>query len=110
MHYPEPSKDYTETDLTIHIFSVSAALVGVCLTVIGIFVISHRLSHVRSFGEKLLAVDALTFLSSCLLSYFSLRMRRKQRQHLLERLAEEIFFVGLVMMAGICFLVVYEFV
>ena len=57
MHYPEPSKDYTETDLTIHIFSVSAALVGVCLTVIGIFVISHRLSHVRSFGEKLLAVQ-----------------------------------------------------
>lgn len=110
MHYPQQIKDYTETDLTIHIFSVSAALVGVCLTVIGLFVISHRLSHVRSFGEKLLAVDALTFLFSCLLSYFSLQMRRKQRQHKLERLAEEIFFLGLVLMAGICFLIVYEFV
>lgn len=104
------TNDYTETDLTIHVFSVSAALVGVCLTVIGLFQISHRLSHVRSFGEKLLAVDALIFLSSCLLAYFSLQMRRTCRQHSLERLAEEVFFAGLVMMAGICFLIVYEFV
>ncbi|HET6420229.1 MAG TPA: hypothetical protein VFG19_08740 [Geobacteraceae bacterium] len=110
MNTQGPAKDYTETDLTIHIFSVSAALVGVCLTVIGLFQISHRLSHVKSFGEKLLAVDALIFLSSCLLAYFSLQMRRTCRQHSLERLAEEIFFAGLVMMAGICFLIVYEFV
>ncbi len=110
MNHQEPTKDYTETDLTIHIFSVSAALVGVCLTVIGLFQISHRLSHIKSFGEKLLAIDALIFLSSCVLSYFSLQLRRTRRQHSLERLAEEIFFVGLVMMAGICFLIVYEFV
>ncbi len=102
--------DYKETDLTIHVFSVSGGLVGVCLTVIGLFQITHRLSHIKSFGEKLLAVDALIFLSSCLLAYFSLQMRRTYRQHALERLAEEIFFVGLVMMSGICFLIVYEFV
>ncbi len=110
MKHHQPTKDYTETDLTIHVFSVSAALVGVCLTVIGLFQISHRLSHIKSFGEKLLAVDALIFLFTCLLAYFSLQMRRTCRQHSMERLAEEIFFTGLVMMAGICFLIVYEFV
>jgi len=110
MNRQEPAKDYIETDLTIHVFSVSAALVGVCLTVIGLFVVSHRLTNVKSIGEKLLAIDAVIFLSSCLLSYLSLKMRRRRRQHLLEKIAEEIFFLGLVMMAGICFLIVYEFV
>jgi hypothetical protein len=94
MLHREPAKDYIETDLTIHVFSVSAALIGVCLTVIGIFVIIHRLNHVKSIGEKLLAVDALIFLSMCLLSYFSLEMRKKRRQHLLEKIAEEVIFPG----------------
>jgi hypothetical protein len=106
----EPTHEYKEFDLTIHIFSVSAAMIGVCLTVIGLFVISRRLNHVKSLGEKLLAIDASVFLASCALSYFSLQMRRKQRQHLLEKLAEEVFFFGLMMMAFICFLIVYEFV
>jgi hypothetical protein len=110
MYHQEPTKDYVETDLTIHIFSVSAALVGVCLTVVGIFLISHRLTNVKSIGEKLLAIDALIFLISCILSYLSLKIRKKRRQHLLERIAEEVFLLGLAMMACICFLIVYEFV
>ena len=110
MYHQEPTKEYVETDLTIHVFSVSAALVGVCLTVIGIFLVSHRLTHIKSVGEKLLAIDALVFLSSCLLSYISLKLRKKRRQHLLEKFAEEIFFLGLIMMAAICFLIVYEFI
>jgi len=108
MNLREP--DYKETDLTIHIFSVSAALVGVCLTVIGIFLVSRRLSPVRSIGEELLAVDALIFLASCILSYISLKMRKKRRQHLLEKIAEEVFFLALIMMACISFLIVYELV
>jgi hypothetical protein len=75
MYHQEPTKDYIETDLTIHVFSVSAALVGVCLTVIGIFLVSHRLTNVKSMGEKLLAVNAFIFLTSCMLSYISLKMR-----------------------------------
>jgi len=108
MNHREP--DYKETDLTIHVFSVSAALVGVCLTVIGIFLVSRRLSPVRSLGEKLLAVDAFIFLTSCILSYISLKMRKKLRQHLLEKIAEEVFFLALIMMACISFLIVYELV
>lgn len=100
----------TETDLTLHIFTVSATLVGVCLTVIGIFIMSKRLSHIRSLGEDLLAFDALFFLTACILSYLSLRLRRKQRQHLIERLAEEVFLAGLVFMGFICFFIIYEFV
>ncbi len=110
MSHQEPTKEYIETDLTVHVFSVSAGLVGVCLTVIGLFVITHKLNHVRSFGEKLLAVDSVIFLSSCLLSYVSLKMRKIRRQHRWERIAEEVFFLGLILMAAICFLIVYELV
>jgi uncharacterized membrane protein len=106
----KPMKEFVETDLTIHVFSVSAALVGVCLTVIGLFVISRKLNPVKSFGEKLLAVDAMIFLLSCLLSYLSLKKRRKRRQHLMEKVAEETFFLALILMASICFLIVYEIV
>ncbi|MRR21204.1 hypothetical protein EG827_13575 [bacterium] len=108
MNHRQP--DYKETDLTILIFSVSAALVGVCLTVIGIFLVSRRLSPVRSIGEKLLAVDALIFLASCILSYISLKMRKKRRQHLLEKIAEEVFFLSLIMMSCISLLIVHELV
>lgn len=62
MKDPNRNNEIAEVDVTIHILSVSATLVGVCLTVIGIFIMSKRLSHVKSFGEKLLAFDALFFL------------------------------------------------
>ncbi|MEI8355496.1 MAG: hypothetical protein WCG31_05320 [Deltaproteobacteria bacterium] len=110
MHQQEPGKDYIETDLTLNIFSVSAALLGVCLTVIGIFLVTHRLTSVKSFGEILLAVDAFIFLASCMLSYISLKMRKKRRHYLLEKIAEDVFFLALAIMAFICFYIVYEFV
>ncbi len=99
-----------DIDLTLHVFSISATLVGVCLTVIGIFIMSKRLSHVKSYGEEMLAFDAQFFLASCILSYWSLRMRRKFRRYSIERLAEELFFVGLIFMAFICFFIIYEIV
>ena len=106
----DPSHEAVEVDITIHVFTVSATLVGVCLTVIGIFIMNRRLSHVKSYGEELLALDALLFLSSCIISYSSLRLRRKGRRHRLERLAEEVFFTALTFMVLICILIIYELV
>ncbi len=106
---PDPSRETIDVDITIHVFTVSATLVGVCLTVIGIFLMSRRLSHVRSFGELLLAFDALTFLASCMLSYAALKIRRIKRRHRLERLGEEVFFFALTLMVFICGLIIYEF-
>lgn len=55
-----------------------------------------------------MAVDALGFLASCLLSYFALRARDRQRQKLLEKLADRIFLVSLSFMVIIGMLIVYE--
>lgn len=96
-----------EEDISIHIFAASAAMVGVCLTVIGIFQIG-KLKNIGSISDNLLAVDALAFLSSCILSYIALRTRTKKRRYRIERIADLVFIGGLCLMAIVCFLVAYE--
>lgn len=110
MNSQEPSKEFISVDLTIHIFSVSATLVGVCLTVIGLFHISKRISHIQTYGQEFLAVNASIFLLSCILAYFALIKRKYTKQRLLEKSAERVFFMGLFFMVIICGLIVYEFI
>jgi len=94
----EPSK----TDICVHIFAVSAGMVGVCLTVIGLFRVITTLNNVSSIGDDLLAINALAFLTSFILSYIALRTRESKRHHQLEKIADAIFLTALSMMAIIC--------
>jgi putative copper export protein len=110
MSLQEPSNEFIETDITIHIFSVSATLVGVCLTVIGLFHISKRISNMQTYGQEFLSVNALLFLLSCVFAYFALIKRKHKRHHLFEKTAERVFFVALSFMVMICGLIVYEFI
>lgn len=100
--------DEIERTLDVHIMSVSATLVGVCLMVIGIYRVSNKLAAINSLGDDFLAMDAVGFLASCMLSYFALRSRERQRQKLLERLADRIFLLSLSFMVLISLLIVYE--
>jgi hypothetical protein len=104
----KPQNDEFERTLDVHIMSVSATLVGVCLMVIGIYRVSNKLTAVNSLGDDFLAMDAVGFLASCMLSYFALRARDKQRQRFLETLADRIFLTSLSFMVCISLLIVYE--
>ncbi len=104
------SQERVEEDIAVHIFTASAALVGVCLTVIGLFRISDRLKDVTNVGQALLAVDALAFLASCVLSYNALKTRRLRRRRRVERIADLVFLAALGVMAIACSLIAYEFV
>lgn len=99
-----------EEDISIHIFSSSATMVGVCLTVIGFFRIIFKLKALNSFGDDLLSVDALLFLAACLLSYWALRTRGQRRRVWTERVADAVFLVALSLMVVVCGLITYEFV
>jgi hypothetical protein len=106
----EPSKAFVEFDLTIHVFTVSATLVGVCLTVIGIMrhLGGARVSH---YGQEVLALDAFLFLICCILSYICLKMRDKpKRKIFLAAVADNLFICALSLMAVICGLIVYEII
>jgi hypothetical protein len=114
MPKPSPTVDSAaiETDLTVgrsgrdaspagsglsaHILPASATMIGVCMTVLSI-------GHIGPVGEmhwvidKLLAMDALVFLASAVLSFMS--MRSGSHRALLELRAEWVFIAGLALLA-----------
>ena len=88
-----------DENICVHIFTASAAMVGVCLTVIGIIrvVISQHRSDM--LADDLLAINAMLYLASSLLSYWALRTRSVTRNYRLERIADIIFLVALTLTA-----------
>jgi hypothetical protein len=68
-----------EDDVCIHVFRASASMLGVCLTVLGLFRLLGGLQEIKQIGNGLLLVAAMAFLSSCMLSYIALRTRRKRQ-------------------------------
>jgi hypothetical protein len=101
---------HLEEDVSIHIFTASAAMVGVCLTVIGLLRVVLTIRGGVTFADDLLALDAFLFLVSCLLSYFALRTRSVRRMHRVERIADGLFITGLILMVLACGLIVYEII
>ncbi len=101
-------KNHLEQDICIHIFTVSSAMVGVCLTVIGLVRVVVTLGKADTLADDCLAMDALLFLTSCLLSYWALRSRGLRRMHRLERTADGIFIFAMIGMVAICALITYS--
>ena len=101
------SRAQLDEDIAVHIFSISATLVGVCLTVIGILHLVFRDKQSNTYGDDLLTADALLFLISCLVSYFALRTRATRRRHTMERIADGTFITALVVMAFACGVITY---
>ncbi len=102
----DPNTDL-EQDLCIHIFTVSSAMLGVCLTVIGLIRVVITLGRADTVADDFLAGDALLFLVSCLLSYWALRSRSVRRMHRLEKIADEIFIIAMIGMVIVCALITY---
>lgn len=95
-------------DLPIHIFTVSAAMVGVCLTVIGLMRIVINLHGWETLVDDLLALDAFLFLTACTLGYWALRVRHKRRLHRVERIADGFFMGGIALMVLVAVFITYE--
>lgn len=85
-------------------------MVGICLTVIGIFKVLFQFNPIETLGDDLLAIDATLFLITCILSYWALRTRQTRRRLITERVADVIFLMALSLMALICALITYAFV
>jgi len=96
-----------EKDICIHIFTVSAGMVGVCLTVIGLLRVVITLRKADTFADDLLALDAMIFLVACVSSYWALRTRTASRMYRIERFADLSFIVALTLMVAICGFMTY---
>jgi hypothetical protein len=82
--------------LSAHILPTSATMIGVCMTVLTIGHLGAGSSW-RMVIDKLLAVDALIFLASALLSFISMKSVKSGRSF--ETRAEMVFITGLSLLA-----------
>lgn len=97
-------------DLSERILSVSATMVGVCLTVIGLVRVADELRRVRTATDNIVAFDSVMFLAAAILAYASIRSASARRKLALERAADALFLTALVGMVVVCGLVAYEIV
>jgi hypothetical protein len=94
----EHSQGSLDEDLSVHIFTVSATMVGVCLTAIGLIRVVISMRHVETLIDNLVGLDAMLFVCSGLLSYWALRSRKRGRLQRIEALSEKIFIAGMILM------------
>lgn len=87
---------------------VAAAMVGVCLTGIGLLHVTITLRARQTIADDLLSVDALTFLIATLSSYFALRVQGVRRLHWLEQIADATFITAMLLLTAACFLITYS--
>jgi hypothetical protein len=94
--------------LASHILPVSGTMIGVCATLIGLVKLAearHGSSHVDEYA----AITAVTFLTSALTSYLSIRWSdRTKLSVLIEQIADMIFLGGLVGITLVATLFAYE--
>ncbi len=103
-------QEQVEEELCVHIFTVSAGLVGVCLKVLRLFLVIFRLSKVHEISDSLIAFDALGFLAACVFAYLGLRARNKSRRRVLQLFADVAFLTSLSFMVVVGCLIAYEFI
>ena len=91
--------------LSQHILAASAAMVGVCMTGIGIVQVVTTVRRIDTVADDLLVVDAILFLMACLLAHASIRNEHRSRW--LERGADASFILALGLMIAVCGVLVY---
>ncbi len=93
--------------MTMHVFTVSAGMVGVCLTAIGLLRLVAAQTKVQTLGDDLLAVDALLFVVCAFLAFWSFKTNGPNTRRRLRLLVDVLFLTGLAAMGAICAVIAY---
>ena len=78
------------------VFVVSSAMVGVCLTLMGLVRLIASVSPIQTLADELLTIVAGIFLISCLAAYLAVRTRRATMRLRYERVADWAFISGMI--------------
>jgi hypothetical protein len=103
----EHSPKELDEDLSIHIFTVSATMVGVCLTAVSLIRVVITMRHLETLIDDIVTLDAMLFVISGLLSFWALRTRKHGRLHHIEAMAEKVFLTAMILMSAACVALVY---
>ena len=101
------SMEQREHDLTMHVFSISAAMVGVCITAIGILRLVAAQVRVETMGDELLAADSVLFVLCCFLSFWSFKTAAKRLRNRLRIVIDTLFMLALTIMVVVCAVIAY---
>lgn len=86
-----------------HIFSGSITMIGVCVTIIALFR-AFKISS-ETFADNILGADTFIFIVATLFAYASLRKGSSKR---MERIADVLFFTGMLTMIIVSVLILYS--
>jgi hypothetical protein len=89
------------------LLSVSAAMVGVCLTAAGLVNVIEALSKFEGVVDDLLAVGCLVFSIVTLLSFLGIRTRVRRMFRRYIGVLDVLFCVGIVLMVTAAFVMTY---
>jgi hypothetical protein len=93
-----------QRDIFLHISEVSVAMLGVCLTGVSILNVDEDINNADTYIDNLLAINAIVFLASYLLSYWVMRVMTKSDRNVrrIGNIANIVFLVGMILMGLIC--------
>lgn len=103
----DPTSEAREHELTMHVFSVSAGMVGVCLTAIGILQLVAAQTQAKTLGDDLLAINAVMFVACSSSAFWSFKTKAAGTRRRLRLMVDSLFLVGLAGMACICAVIAY---
>lgn len=102
-------KEDVETSISVDVFSVSAAMVGVCLTVIQLIKMNAA-QRPNTIVDDILAFDAIFFMMACIFSFLALKGKRRSRfKKIMENIGDSCFLLAISTMVVAITLVVYTF-
>ena len=84
------SRQHLDDDICVHIFTTSAAMLGVCMTVVGVIRVVTAVRRVNTIADEMLSINAIVYLCAGLCAYWALRTKRGRRNLVLERVADSI--------------------
>jgi hypothetical protein len=89
------------------LMSVSAAMVGVCLTAVGLVNVIESISKWEGWVDDLLAVGSLVFSVVTLMSFLGIRTRIRDTWPRYVLLLDFLFCIGIILMVMSSFLLTY---
>jgi len=107
---PQPQED-RELSIALYtqMFALSGAMVGVCLTVIGVLRLMTEVKGYRTLGDDLVAVDGIFFLFACVFSFLTLKALDAEKRKTFRRITDTLFLVAITLMLVICVLITWAF-
>lgn len=91
-------------DQRLTLLSVSAGMVGVCLTGVGLIGVVKNIRDVESSVDETLTIGALTFLICTALYFVTLYHSDQSRRTIIDHVAGVLFFASLALLLLACVL------